>query len=216
MIPDVWLCAVRRRAGIQGKLLDQELDFLIKVAVAPAAVVRVPRTVCCSEITHDPAVPCYSWPRVSSGYSPPRSWLTLWVEGCWRCSGDFSGRPGPPGGCSLEMSLPVCTSWNMWPWCFTGAQWQGTETAIPGRVWHELGGVRWTEGVAQCDGGVWCDAGLAVASLSRWMWFLPVLTLPKPCNKREHAEYREVLPYCFWPMKQYLTLTTCKSKKEGT
>jgi len=41
----------------------------------------------------------------------------------------------------------------------------------------------------------------------------PVLTLPKRCNHQERAERRGVLPFCFWPRKQYLTLTTCKSKK---
>lgn len=85
---------------------------------------------------------------------------------------------------------------------------------ITGRVWHELGGARWTEVVAQSDDGVLRDTGPAAAFRSGWMGYLPVLTLPKPCNKQERAEYHEVLPYCFWPLKQYLTLTTCKSKKK--
>lgn len=81
-------------------------------------------------------------------------------------------------------------------------------------MWRELGGVRWTEVVAQSEDGVLRDTGPAVASLGGWTGYLPVLTLPKPCNKQEHAEYHEVLPYCFWPIKQYLTLATCKSKKK--
>lgn len=73
-----------------------------------------------------------------------------------------------------------------------------------------LGGSRMEEGIAQSDGILHA----ADLPLGRWTGYLPVLTLPKPRNQQEHAEYHEVLPYCFWPIQQYLTLTTCKSKKK--
>lgn len=41
------------------------------------------------------------------------------------------------------------------------AWWQRTEAAATGRVWHGLGGVRWTQVVSQ-SGDV-CDAG------QRWL-----------------------------------------------
>lgn len=40
-----------------------------------------------------------------------------------------------------------------------------------------------------------------------------VLTLPKPCNQEERAEHRGVLPFCFWPRKQYLTLNDLQKQK---
>lgn len=42
---------------------------------------------------------------------------------------------------------------------FCRGRWQRTETAVTGRVWHGLGGVRWTEVVAHSGDGDLCDAG---------------------------------------------------------
>lgn len=186
------------------------------VTVAPTAVWCVPCTLGCSGVTYNSAVtcllftPCFLRLQPSSEFAHPLNSSTLTPQWGGTSLGDMDLQAGAKWRC-----LPVWALWDVWPWCFTGDQWQGTETAIKGRVWHELGGVRWSEVVAQSDDGVWCDTGPAVASLSGWTGYLPVLTLPKPCNKQEHAEYHKVLPYCFWPIKQYLTLTTCKSKKKA-
>lgn len=42
---------------------------------------------------------------------------------------------------------------------FCRGQWQRTGTAATGRVWHGLGGVRWTEAVARSGDSDLCDAG---------------------------------------------------------
>lgn len=46
---------------------------------------------------------------------------------------------------------------------FCRGLWQRTGTAVTGRVWRGLGGVRWTEVVARSGDGDLCDAG------QRWL-----------------------------------------------
>lgn len=157
MTSDLWLCggelrfkanhSIKSWIPWQKSLWLQELCCVLPYLVF-------------SGVTHNLAMPCSLFPlcfhRLQSSSEPAHPWNGDTAVGT--PLGDIDPQWVLMGGAFAHLSMVEGVAVTFWRgWC------QGTEAAVTGMVWHGLGGVRWTEVVAQSGDGDVCDAG------QRWL-----------------------------------------------